>query len=694
MRILIPALLCSILPTPRPSAAQDVELPIREITLYRSGVGAFSRTARIEGDATVRLRFPTDDVNDILKSMTILDLGDGTIGPASYGSKEPLARRLASFGVDISNAPSIDGLFRSLRGARLRVQTADGPREGKILGVEDRTIVEGAGEEAVVVTRPHVNLLTSSGVRTIDIAAVVSFDLLDETLAEELRLALAEQREERMKSVELSFIGRSARDVLVSYVREMPVWKTSYRLIVSNGKGAADASDTLTLQGFAIIENTTDDEWSDVRLSLASGRPVGFTMDLYQPIYAARPDIPVPLDHAIAPKLYESEGRIREEMKGEMARFASLDRLALAMDPSPAESSMDVFADAAPGNNSWGADGKVVQADGLGDAQASGGEVGGQFHYTVDTPVSLERQRSAMLPIVLKEIEGRRLSILSVDDPTRAPEHPMQGVELSNDTGLHLMPGPIAVFDGGAYAGDSQIDHIARGQRRLLTFAMDIDVECRTRATVARKLVSVKIADGLLISQSRQTRERTYELVNYDAKRARTVLIEYPKSGWELVTPGRPDDETTSLYRFEVQLPADGTASQTVVEEHVENRRMAVTSLDPAALLEIHADGKVSAAVLEAVKHAAALQADEHRHHAAIERLDAERQTIGHEQDRIRKNMERLQQNSELHRRYLAKLGVQEDRLEAIARERSTADSDAQKARQALATYLQDLTIE
>ena len=270
----------------------------------------------------------------------------------------------------------------------------------------------------------------------------------------------------------------------------------------------------------------------------------------------------------------------------------------------------------------------------------------------------------------------------------------MQGVELSNDSGLHLMPGPIAVFDGGSYAGDSQIDHTARGQRRLLTFAMDIDVECGTRATLEQNLVSVKIADGVLVRKSRRSRERTYTLTNFDAKRARTVLVEYPKSSWTLVTPSRPDDETSSLYRFEVAVPAGGVASQTVVEERVDDHRYAVTSLDLESLLKIHADGKASAAVVEAVEHAAGLAAEERRHRDAIGRLDAERTTIAQEQDRIRKNMERLTQNTELHRRYLTKLGVQEDRLEEIAAERAAADAAAQKADRALAAYLTDLTID
>ncbi len=693
------AALTALLATALP--AQESKLPIREITLYRSGVGAFEHVGRLRGDVRAQLKFPTDAVNDILKSMTILDLGGGSIGPVSYGSKEPLERRLASFGVDISKAPSIPDLFRQLRGARLKVVTLDGTREGTILGVEDRQVVAAAGDDAAVVVRPHLNLLTDGGVRSVEVASIASFELLDEALAEELRLALAalaDQRAERIKTVDLSFRGDAAKErtVVVTYVREMPVWKTSYRLVLpeDTNDGANDGTKEAakpTLQGWAIVENTTDDEWNDVRLSLASGRPVGFTMDLYQPIYAARPDVPVPLDEGLAPKLYDSSGRPMPEPPA--ARRAALAR-------EMGELTDRAIVGAVENKRMKSVESELralgyVQADGLGESQASGGEVGGQFHYTVDAPVTLARQRSAMLPILLSKIDGRRLSILTVENPLRAPEHPMQGVELTNDTDLHLMPGPIAVFDGGAYAGDAQIDHTARNQRRLLSFAMDIDVECKTRATSEETLVGVKIVDGAIVQATRQENRRTYELVNYDEQRGRTVLVEYPKSGgWSLKVPAEPTEETSSAYRFEVSLPAGGQAVREVVEVRTLEHRMAVTSYPLPTILEFRSDGKASQAVVDAIARAADLQARVHAKAEELNRLDAERRAIAEEQGRIRDNLGRVPANSDLHRRYVEKLGAQEDRLDAITAERVSVEDARDEAQRALNEFLRDLDVE
>ncbi len=673
-----------------PLSGREEVLPIREITLYRSGVGAFERAAPITGDATVRLRFPTDAVNDILKSMTVLDLGGGTIGPVTYGSKEPLARRLASFGVDLSSAPSIPDLLRQLRGARLRAATIDGTLEGTILGVEDRPVPVAAGGGAAVVARPHLNLLTERGVRSTDVASLASFELLDPALAEELRLALAalaDQRAERVKGVDLSFHAApdETRTVVVTYVREMPVWKTSYRLILPDGDGRP------TMQGWAIVENTTDDAWDGVRLSLASGRPVGFTMDLYQPIHAARPELPVPLDAGLAPALYESGGRPLPAEK-----LARLQDKAKARSAPVTSGGAAFLTGAGRRRDAWDAgEDLMVNADALGEAQAAGGEVGAQFHYTIDAPVHLDRQRSAMLPILRAEIDGRRLAILSLDGSGAAPEHPMQGVELTNDTALHLMPGPIAVFDAGAYAGDARIDHTARNQKRLLSFAMDVDVECRTRARTERTLVALKIVDGALVRRTRATRERTLELVNHDDARARTVMIEAPNDpAWERVLPPDPTEETSTLARFEVPLAASGRATFVLAEERVEDARLAVTSMSTETLLDLHADGRVSDAVVEAIRAAAALESEAARARETLARLDRERTSIATEQDRIRSNMTRVAPGTDLHRRYLAKLSAQEDRLEAIANEREEAERARRTAEERRDEFVRGLEVE
>ncbi|MFZ4576292.1 MAG: hypothetical protein ACOYN0_18050, partial [Phycisphaerales bacterium] len=405
------------------------KLPLRRITLYRSGVGAFERRGLIDGDANVQLRFDTKQINDILKSMIVLDLskGQGRIEGVSYGSKEPLSKRLSSFAVDISDDPSMQELLGRLRGAEVSLKLVEG-RElvGTVLGVESRQ--EPASKDAVV-NVAYVNVLTSDGVVSVRLPQVVSFDLRDAALKSELNkalAALAEYRADRTKTVDVRLAGQGAREIVVGYVQEAPVWKTSYRLILPDPKKdvKGEAKEGVTLQGWAIVENTTDEDWNQVTLSLVSGRPVSFTMDLYEPLYVTRPDVPVPTVPGVMPRAYEGgvsdsknklafdadAGKSRDEMsRGAMpppSRRAPGSPRAGGSggDPGGARYALSEAAEVAPLSSE---DLAAYAAR----TQAAAMEVGEVFQYQLEGPVTVERQRSAMLPILSAGIEGRRVSI-------------------------------------------------------------------------------------------------------------------------------------------------------------------------------------------------------------------------------------------------------------------------------------------
>ena len=262
-----------------------------------------------------------------------------------------------------------------------------------------------------------------------------------------------------MKTVDLTFDGAGARRVYVAYVHEMPVWKTSYRLILpeevgQDGRPAAGGKPTL--QGWAIVENTTDEDWNGVRLSLVAGQPVGFQMDLYEPLYLSRPVVPVPVIANVAPTVYErgtgGASPVAQPTPEAMLRVAP---------SAPGQGRSEVSDRAAGFASSLGADDMTAYAAA---AQARAGEIGEVFQYTIDTPVSLDRQRSAMIPIT-SPLDGRRVSIYN-----RATARNHRCAAWNSGTPHPCSPaGLIAVHDGSAYAGDAQIGHIVPGDRRLLT---------------------------------------------------------------------------------------------------------------------------------------------------------------------------------------------------------------------------------
>ncbi|RMH14737.1 MAG: DUF4139 domain-containing protein [Planctomycetota bacterium] len=667
------------------AAERDGALPISNITLYRSGVGYFERRGLIEDNADVQIRFNTDQINDILKSMVLLDLDGGMIEAASYGSKEPLARRLASFAVDISDNPDMGELLNRLRGARVGVRTIEGESAGVVVGVEQRPVPTGD----VVVTRPFVNLLTDAGIQSIDLAGITGMRILDEQLASELSkalAALAEHRADNTKSVDLSFRGEGARRIVVAYVHEMPVWKTSYRLVLPDDSGGEP-----TLQGWAIVENTTDEDWNDVALSLVAGQPVGFQMDLYQPLFLTRPQVPVPVTAGVSPRAYEGEAV-------DWSREEALARLApgAPMEDAARDRGIESRSRRSAGRGVGAAlETKTITADDMAmyaaRAQASAAEVGEVFQYKLDQPVTIERRRSAMLPILSAAIEGERVSIFNLADGL---EHPMRGVDMTNTSGLQLMPGPISVFDGAAYAGDAQIGHISAGEERLLAYAVDLEVLVNTEQRNETNMVSLRIVNGL-IEETRRSRQQTrYVFKNNDKDEGRTIIVEHAKQGgWELVAPEKPAKETNTAYRFQVNVNKDSSGVLEVVLERTDRQTIGITSYNLQNLLRYSREGKASEQVVAAVREAIRLQQRVNEVDEQIHRIEQERSEIANDQARVRENMARIDRNTDLYARYIQKLGEQETRLEQIVEELDALRTERQKRQDEFNAYLRNLNV-
>jgi hypothetical protein len=678
--------------------AQGNALPISSITLYRSGVGYFERLGSVDGDASISLRFATDQVNDILKSMVVLDLGGGSIESVRYGSQEPLERRLASFAIDVSEAPSLELLLGQLRGAPVRISTPEGPVEGTVMGVESRT----EQIDRVTIRRPFVNLLTTGGLRSIGLYDASNLQITDPALAAELAKALgalAEHRADNTKSVDLALKGQGDREIFVSYIHEMPVWKASYRLVLPGREKSESADDRPMLQGWAIVENNTDEDWQGVNLSLVAGQPVSFTMNLYQPLYVQRPDVPVPVAAGVAPRNYEAAfGAV-----GGQSPFQNAD----SVDDKAPEFDVGEAMKAAPGSSarakrmvdrgvsagrdytSFGVDALREQA---GSAVASGTESGEVFMYRLDAPVTVERRQSALLPILSSPIEGERISIYSAAD---GPKHPMRGVRLVNSTGLQLMPGPIAVYDGASYAGDATISHVPSGDARLLAYAVDLEVDASTTRSPSTRSVGMKLVNGALVMTHEREERIEHTFTNKDTDLDRTVLVEHPRvGGWTLVTPEKPDETTDSLYRFRVGVAPGKPATLAIVQRSIDRQEIAVGEIDLDTMLQYQKQGRASQAIIDAFREAARLRdlvtEAERRIEAASREIDA----ITQDQSRIRENMNGVDRTSQLYARYVQKLDAQETSLETLRKNAAAASADRDTRRAEYENYVRNLNVE
>lgn len=704
--------LCCSLPTPAALAAgeaaaapearnaPEVSLPITRITLYRSGVASFERSGTVSGDATLNLRFDNAQVNDVLKSLVAADLsGNGTIRGVSYASNAPLARRLAAFGINLGDDPSMGTLLGRLRGAEVKIATANGSVTGTILGGETREEASGNAQKTIQV--PFLNIVGKSGIQSVNLFEARAIELTDPELQSELAKALAaiaQQRREQSRTLDVSFSGKGDRKVALMYTHESPVWKASYRVLLGD-----DAKTRLS--GWAIIENTTDDDWTDVKLSLVSGRPVSFTMDLQEPLFAYRPSVAVPSVGGMLPRVYEDsvqQTRFGFETEKDELQAAGR-RLGAASKAQSAEEKRkyaERLQQNAPAPASAAAEGffdRSFQSGNVADSTpsvAQGVVTGEVFHYDVSTPTTIARQSSAMIPIVGADVKTRRVSILS-PGPSNQTRYPMRGMELTNSTDLQLLPGPVAVYDSGVYAGDSMIEQIGPGDSRLISYATDLEVPATTEESSTSDIKRLRIVRGSFELRTNSTQTTTYKLRNKDEKSRRTVILEQMRlGGYKLAEPSKPASETGSLYRFEVELKPGESKEFKVVQETAGTSTLALNSYDDRTIVAWQQQGKASPQVLEAFREVAKRQSAIQSLERRIADLDAEWKRISDDQNRTRENMRTIDRNSDLYARYMKKLGEQETQGEKIGAEHIEGKEKLRSMQDDLAKYISELNVE
>lgn len=669
-------------------------LPIKRVVMFNSGVSFFEHNGTVKDDAKIDLKFNVDDINDLLKSMVLQDLGDGQISTVSYSSKDPISRTLDTFSINLTGEPTLADLLRQVRGEKVEL---DAPAKiaGVIIGVETRKRRVGDNE---TIDEEYLNLLTDDGLRSVRLSEVGRIKLADASLDAELRKALAvlaSAKSRDKKEVTLNFTGKGERPVRVGYIQESPVWKTSYRLVLDNeGKPL--------LQGWAIVENTTEADWNDVNLALVSGRPISFMMDLYEPLYVNRPEVQLELYSSLRPRVYNQDLAQADAEFRKKAANATGERLEQLARRSRdyAEKAKADYDDALAeaGDEGQGSQGGGAAPPAKWNLQqgvqsaAMSGNVGQMFQYAIKTPVSLARGRSAMLPIVDENIEAEQFSIYSQSVHAK---HPLLGLRLKNTSDLHLMQGPITVFEGGNYGGDAQIMDLPPGSERLISYAMDLNTEVAPETKPQKdELVSAKLVKGTLFSNRKYTQTTGFTVKN-SGEKAKTVLIEFPlDSYWTLIKPEMPAEKTRDMYRFAVKAEPGKPATLDVVQEHIERQSLALTNLDNNTIGLFVSAPQVSEAVKKALREV--IERKVAIENVVNERREFERQVsvVDQEQNRIRQNMAQLERNSDLYRRYVTKFTEQENKVETL-REQITASIEKEtKLRQELDGFLIGLDLE
>jgi hypothetical protein len=714
LRTLLPVLLgvfLASLASAQDAPVTEPPLPLKRVVMFSSSVGFFEHRGEIEGNRQIEFAFKTADINDLLKSLVVQDRGGGLVTAVNYGSPEPISRTLRTFAIDLTETPTLAEILQQLRGQRVKVD-APGAISGVIVGVEVRRTTVGYKETEVEV----LNLRTAEGLRSVRLDDIVLTRFEDEKIDQQFQQALdllATEHSTDQKRVKLDFRGEGKRQVAVGYIQEAPVWKTSYRLVLDDEKQPF-------LQGWAIVENTTPQDWKDVQLTLVSGRPISFLMDLYEPLFMSRPWVQ-PEQHAfLRPRVYDQDLVSREQEFQKAADVASGRRRGRSGGFFGGGGGM--MGGGGMGGFGGGFGGEqpqegrpmvtsvvpVVDQDmdlkrGVQSA-ASGEDVGELFRYVIQQPVTLGRNESAMLPIVNDAVKGEKVAIYN---PGVHAKHPLSGLRLTNTTPLHLLQGPITLFDGGEYAGDARIEDIPPGSTRLVSYALDLETEIAVEDKPSQRLlVALSIRKGGLHIKHKESRQTDYVVKN-SSDRAKQVLIERSiDPEWKLTQPAAVE-KTRAAHRLTMNAEPGKTATLAAVEERDVTEKLAMVSLDLTELAIYLQAGQASAPLKQALEEAISRRTALLALQARRTELDRRLADAAAEQLRVRDNLKALpaapannpadpnqKASRDLAKRFLDKLASLETDLETQRQQLAELRQEEQKASEQLETFLGALIVE
>jgi hypothetical protein len=681
-----------------PSTIKD--LPVRKVVLYKNGVGYFEHAGTVSGNQRVAIDFTSPQLNDVLQSLTVLDEGGGRIAGVNYNSTTPLAEQLKSLSLGMSDDPTSTELFQALRGQRVEVLGGPGgPITGRLLSIESRTEKSGTGGDTV--DKFYLSVVATSGAaRVIELTPALSVRPLDANLQGQLDRyleLLSSTHSTGLRHLTLDALGQGQRELRVSYISEVPVWKSTYRMVFPlNPNGNA------IVQGWAVVDNTVGADWDNVQLSLVAGAPQSFIQPLSQPLYTRRPEIPISTEAQLTPQTHEA-AEFKQDMGAARPQTIPMDTAQITgrdagelmkMMPGTVNAPARVRANAA--NTGMGV------GSGNGYGPGSGGNVGGGtykqwlsqdvayitdalqagdvstnafddfFEYALTQPVTIHKNESAMVPILQQELPAEHVTLWSEREPT-----PLRAVWLENKSKLTLDAGSFSIFESGEFAGEGLLDPIHPGEKRLLSYAADQAVRVKvTDRDNRRTLHHVKIAKGVVIETHMDMVSVTYSAVNH-GEADRMVLLEHPRrdNGWTLDEGLKADETAPDLYRFKLPVAAHSTAKLEVRERGPEHTVVHLNGDDQETVYLLDLVKRVPDALdkLKPVIDAQTAVADLDRRINESKKIE---ETAAADETRDRDNLTALKGNDAA-KRFVDELNRAEDLLQTTRKQ--TADLEQQK---------------
>ena len=701
--------------TPRPtvktaSQPTDTEsssrLPVKRVVLYKNGVGYFEHSARVRGNQDLGIDFTTAQLNDVLKSLTVVDLGDGRISGVRYNSTAPLDERLKALRLPFGEQVTRSDFLSALRGARVEVRSKGETATGKLLSVEQEQ--KTTKDSDVTYQQTVFSVMTDSGeMKNFELTPAVSVRLIERDLNDEVGRYLSlvgSSRARDLRRMIISAAGSGDRDIFVSYISEVPVWKSTYRIILPEKPG-----DKPLLQGWAIVDNTIGEDWKNVKLSLIAGAPQSFIQDISQPLYARRPVVPLPQSAMLTPQTHEATmseeaapgpppppavgvvGGVPEELHGAIAGA----KLGNLPSPKPGLTLYEQMGMA-------GKEDRLDRSSQLQDAPAAtpvdvaaeSKDLGDYFEYNLKQSVTIGKNQSALVPILQSRIDAEKVTLWTAN--TNQPA--LRAIWIKNASGLTLDSGTFNIIDSGTFAGEGLLQTVHPDERRLLSYAADTAVRVTAQSDFKNQPVSrIRLTRGLMYITREQRSKITYTIRNSDTA-ARQVVVEHPvREGWKLTPEAKPEETSATHDRFRVAVDPGKTSELAVEEFHPEESRVVLTDLTGDQVQALVAENRVTPELQDAFRRVL----DQKSRIAGLQAQTGMRQqeleAINRDQGRIRENMKTLKgsaEEKELVQRYTRQLNSQEDRLNTLTKEIGDLQGQQSQEQQKLEAMVQQITID
>ena len=746
------------------TAPDSGKLPIRRVVLYKNGVGYFEHSGPVHDNEDVAVSFTPGQLNDVLKTLTVLDLNGGRISGVNYDSPASADRQRDELRLGIGDKVSVNQFLQAIRGARVEIKTGSTTLSGRLLSLDQKpAVVNGVSQQT-----DYVSVVGDNGeMRTAELTPNFSMRLLDKGLNDKVARYLdlaSSSRDAEVRRMVVSTTGSGDRNLYLSYISEVPVWKATYRVVLSSKAKPL-------LQGWAIVDNTVGQDWDNVQLSLVAGAPQSFIQNLAQPLFTHRPVVPVQQALSIRPQTFEAtlnaeptsgpviagtvtdpagaavagatvlafqNGRMVGQTKTDASgtySFASLPNgvIELRITSPGFKAAIMSGAYVSPGGTlrrdavlqvgsvsesvTVTAQTPLLKTEsgelsrntnpldsfplmGIGEARArqqpaaTTQALGDLFEYKLKEPVTIERNKSALVPILQSAIDAEKVSVWNEQSGSPRPQ---RALWLTNSAGVTLDGGSFTVLEEETFAGEGILDPIHQGEKRLVSYAVDLAVNASATQSNASQVTRILAAKGILTFQSEYIETKTYTFRNEDSQ-PRMIIVEHPvREGYKLRGDLKPAETTANWMRFRLAVPAKETKTLVVEESRQQQNTVEISALTRDQLIEYVKSGYVNkpaeASLRKLLEQKSAIETLENR---KAQRA-AEAATIARDQGRLRENIKTIGSDPEertLLRRYTSQLDQQESRLEAIEKETRQLETEIDDAQAALDKAIEDLAFD